>query len=63
MLYGEDHAVALKAHHLSGFKVYDHRKRLADECGGELIIKSAPDEGTECTILIPKELRNEDLGN
>ena len=39
------------------------RKRLADECGGELIIKSAPDEGTECTILIPKELRNEDLGN
>lgn len=39
------------------------RKRLADECGGELIIKSAPDEGTECTILIPKELSNEDSGN
>lgn len=39
------------------------RKRLADECGGELIIKSAPDEGTECTILIPKELTNEDPGN
>lgn len=39
------------------------RKRLADECGGELIIKSAPNEGTECTILIPKELSNEDSGN
>ena len=39
------------------------RKRLADECGGELIIKSAPDEGTECTIIIPKELSDEDPGN
>ena len=35
--------------------IFNVRKRLADECHGELIIKSAPDEGTECTILIPKE--------
>jgi sensor histidine kinase YesM len=39
------------------------RKRLADECRGELIIKSVPDEGTECTIIIPKELSDEDPGN
>ena len=39
------------------------RKRLLDECGGELIIKSAPNEGTECTILIPKENHYENSGN
>ena len=39
------------------------RKRLFDECGGELIIKSAPNEGTECTILIPKENHYENSGN
>ena len=39
------------------------RKRLYDECGGMLIIKSAPEEGTECTILIPKENHDENSGN
>lgn len=39
------------------------RKRLYDECGGMLIIKSAPAEGTECTILIPKENHDENSGN
>lgn len=39
------------------------RKRLADECGGELLIKSVPSEGTECIILIPKENDHEDPGN
>ncbi|WP_051536378.1 sensor histidine kinase [Ruminococcus flavefaciens] len=39
------------------------RKRLSDECGGELIIHSVPDIGTECTILIPKENGNENTGN
>ena len=39
------------------------RKRLFDECGGMLIIKSAPNEGTECTILIPKENHDENSGN
>lgn len=39
------------------------RKRLEDECGGELIIKSVPDEGTECVILIPKEKDDENSGN
>lgn len=39
------------------------RKRLEDECGGELIIKSVPDKGTECVILIPKEKNDENSGN
>lgn len=39
------------------------RKRLEDECGGELIINSAPDKGTECIILIPKEYGDENSGN
>ena len=39
------------------------RKRLEDECGGELIINSVPDEGTECVILIPKEKNDENSGN
>lgn len=39
------------------------RKRLYDECVGMLIIKSAPEEGTECTILIPKENHDENSGN
>lgn len=43
--------------------IFNVRKRLYDECGGRLIIKSAPDEGTECTILIPKEIHDENSGN
>ncbi len=39
------------------------RKRLEDECGGELIINSVPDEGTVCVILIPKEKNDENSGN
>ena len=40
------------------------RKRLEDECGGELIINSFPEKGTRCVILIPKEnTKNEDSGN
>ena len=39
------------------------RKRLFDECGGDLLIKSAPGEGTECTIIIPKENDHEDPGD
>ncbi|WP_019680272.1 sensor histidine kinase [Ruminococcus flavefaciens] len=39
------------------------RKRLEDECSGELIINSAPDKGTECIILIPKEYGDENSGN
>ena len=39
------------------------RKRLMDECGGELIINSVPDKGTECIILIPKEKNNENSVN
>ena len=40
------------------------RKRLEDECGGELIINSFPEKGTRCVILIPKEnTNNEDSGN
>lgn len=39
------------------------RKRLTDECGGRLIIKSAPDKGTICVILIPKEKNDENTGN
>lgn len=39
------------------------RKRLEDECGGELIINSVPDKGTECVILIPKEKDDENSGN
>ena len=43
--------------------IFNVRKRLYDECGGKLIIKSAPDKGTECTILIPKEIQDENSGN
>ena len=39
------------------------RKRLEDECGGQLIINSVPDEGTECIILVPKEKANENSGD
>lgn len=39
------------------------RKRLEDECGGQLIINSAPDKGTECIILVPKEKTNENSGD
>ena len=39
------------------------RKRLMDECGGDLVINSIPDNGTECVILIPKEKNDENSGN
>ena len=50
----------LDGNHIGIFNV---RKRLYDECGGKLIIKSAPEKGTECTILIPKEIHDENSGN
>ena len=34
------------------------KKRLQDMCGGEVIIKSKPGEGTVAKIIIPKKEEN-----